>query len=508
MQSAGLWCGALFALAAALGCDAHGAPAERPAGIDVKLVFSTYWGSGAGTLRSAVFDADGNLYVSGGTTNGTAWPKTRPALGPLGHSDVQVAKFSPDGRNVWSIVLGGSGEDYAYVSALDRSGNLLVGGRAGPEFPVTLGAFDTTFAGGFGRGPHLPTDGFLACFSPDGELRWATYIGSSGDDVVRGIEVLPDGGIAVSGGNTDRGDLPTSAGTLGGPVLKPTLGGKKDAWIGVIEADGASARFLSYFGPSDDHGRGDETVRTIGVDRAGRLWLAGTTEGSDLAPSPDAFQPKRGAGGSAFIAKLTPDGRQLSYFSWLGGSGDDSIETEGGADGEGALYVAGSTSSADFPTTPGAEHGDARGGDGIVARIEDDGRLGMAASFGGSGGENFFGPVRQGESIFVSGTTTSRDLPVTSNALQPRFAGGRSDALFAAFDASGAVQLSTYFGGSDDDAGRFVAADAPRHRVALVLETKSRDMLVKNAAQSEPAGAFVVVFEVTPAEPVPASSQE
>lgn len=498
----------LWSLVAA-GCgrgSAERAPAAAdplPARLQVEVAWATYWGApGGAALRTALFDPDGNLYIAGGTQAAPQWPRSAPPIGPLGDFDVIVAKFDAQGRSVWSLLIGGPGEDYAYVSALDHAGNLVVGGRSGPGFPVTPGAYDTAFAGGTGEGPHRPTDGFLLSLTPGGALRWATYLGSSGDDVVRAIEILPDGGIAVAGGNTTRGDLPTTAG-----VVKPALGGGKDASVSVIEPDGASARFVTYFGPSDDEGKkGDETLRAIGLAPDGSLWLGGTTKGTDLAATPDAFQPARNAGPSAFIAKLTPDGRRIPYFSWLGGSGSDEVETEGTQDASGAFLAAGVTSSADFPVTPGAFAGGS-GPDGWIARISPAGALEMAARIGGSGEDSLFGPALDDAGfLYGGGATSSADLPVTQGAPQARFAGGEWDGWIAGVDPSGALAFASYWGGSEADVARFVATDRARRRVALIGETRSADLPLKAAAQSSPGGAFVAVFAVGPAAPAAAAA--
>lgn len=487
---------------------AQGPPAAAPlpASVPLELAIASYWGSlGGSAMRSAVFDASGNLYIAGGTDNAAKWPQTAPAAGPLGWFDVIVAKFDPSGRNLWSVVIGGPGEDYAYVSALDRDGNLVVGGRGGPEFPVTSGAFDTSFNGGMPVGPHGATDGFLLSLSPAGALRWATYIGTSGDDIIRGIEVLASGSIAVSGGMMEGSDLPTTEG-----VLKPKASGVKDAWVALVKPDGRGLEFLTYFGPGDDHNmKKDETLRAIGRDAAGNLWLAGTTQGSDLTPSAGAFQPKRGGGASAFVAKLSADGKRMPYFSWLGGSGDENVETEGVSDAAGAFYLAGGTTSEDFPTTAGASS-QGSGGDGWVARIQSDGRLGMAARFGGSEQEDFFGPALDtAGNLFAGATTPSPDVPVTAGAPQPTFGGGRFDALLVGFDRVGVLAFSTYFGGSGDETGRFVASDPARNRIALIGETTSRDLTLRNAAQSTPGAVYFAVFELKSAaaaapEPAPA----
>lgn len=495
--------GALLCVACGRDGAADAAAGTEPlrATAPLALAWATYWGApGGSALRSAVFDAAGNLYIAGGTKLATEWPQTAPATGPLGHFDVIVAKFDPNGRNLWSIVLGGTGEDYAYVSALDRNGNLVVGGRAGPDFPVTPGAFATGFAGGFVQGPHLPTDGFLLSLTPEGALRWATYVGSSGDDIIRAIEPLPDGRVAIAGGMMEFADLPVTPG-----VLKPRMGGAKDAWVAVVSPDGARLDFLTYFGPSDDSARHeDETLRAVALHPSGGLWLAGTTRGTDLAPTPDAFQPVRGGGSSAYVARLGLDGRALSYFSWLGGSDEDDVETEGRTDDSGAFLIAGGTRSPDFPTTPGAFSAGS-GADGWVARIAPDGRLAMAARFGGSGADHFFGPALDAAGLlYAAGTTDSDDLPVTQGAQQARRAGGASDALLAAFDPSGALAYATYWGGSGADMGRFVAADPARGRIALIGETTSPDLAVKGAPQASPGAVYVAVFQAPMPAPDPA----
>jgi len=476
------------------GAEAAPPPAPLAPKLSAELAIASYWGSGDCTVRTGVFDAEGNLYISSGTRDPAGYPQTAASHGPLGFWDLGIAKFDAAGRNVWSIVIGGTGEDYPYVSALDGEGNLIVGGRGGPDFPTTAGAFDRSFGGGFRAGPHGPTDGFLLSISPNGELRWATYIGGAGDDIIRAIQALPDGRIAIAGGMAEYGDLPVTTG-----VLKPKLGGGKDAWVAVVRPDGTAVDWLTYFGPSDDRDRKeDETLRALALDAAGNLWLGGTTQGTDLAPTPDAFQKRRGGSGSAYVAKLALDGSRMKYFSWLGGSGGDDVETEGISDARGAFYLAGGTSSADFPTTPGAV---SRGGeaDGWVARIEPNGALGMAARFGGSGDDHFFGPALDGAGfLYASGTIHSQDLPVTAGALQPKFAGGPSDAMLAAFDANGALAFSTYFGGSGADNGRFVAADLPRSRIVLMGDTESPDLPLRNAAQTQPGGLYFAIFEVKP----------
>jgi hypothetical protein len=476
----------------------------------MRLVMSGYWGTGPANNRTVAIDRSGNIYMAGGTSAAN-WPATLPLRNSRGkNSDVAVAKFDPNGKLLWSALIGGPGEDYAYVSAVDDAGNLYVGGRAGPEFPTTPGAFDETFNGGIGGGPHGPTDGFVIKLTTDGKLVYSTYIGGNGDDVVRAIHLFPSGKLAIAGGNTTSTDLPTDKGTLPGPVLKPRRGGVKDSFVAVLSADGSSIDFCTYFGPSDDRSKErDETIRGLGADAEGNIWVGGTTQGGDLTPTADAFQKRRGSAppsSEAFIAKLSPDGRRLVYFSWLGGSGQDEIETEGVSDAAGNFYVAGSTASPDFPATPGAFQTVLKGGgpgdfdgDGWVARINSDGTLGFATLYGGSkvGPEGFFGPVVDAAgNVYCTGRFQSTDCAVTGDAFQPHKAGSDTqDAVLVVFSPDGKRLLyGTYFGGSGTDHGRHLAIHPDGSAVVIIGETNSTDLPLLQAPQTAPSGAFLARF--------------
>ena len=478
------------------------------------LDFSSYWGTGGAANRSVAVDHEGNIYMSGGTKQ-TDWPTTLGAAHSSGgESDVTIAKFSPDGRLIWSRLLGGPLEDYAYVSAVGPKGELFVAGRAGPGFPTTPNAFDRTFNGGVGAGSHEPTDAFVVKLSPDGDLLYSTYIGGNGDDNGRAIHLLPSGKLIVGGGNTTSTNLPTERGTIPGPVLKPRRGGNKDSWVAMLSADGASVDFCTYFGPNDDRQRrGDETIRALGVDAVGNIWIGGTTHGSDMTPTSDAFQKTRGSlppAGEAYVAKLSSDGKRLVYFSWLGGSGNDEIETEGVSDAAGNFYVAGCTASSNFPATPDAFQRQLKGGgpgvwdgDGWVAKINNDGSLAFATLYGGTtvGNEGFFGPVVDPRgNVYCAGRFRAPDCPVTPNASQERKAGaaGTHDAVLVVFSPDGRQLLyGSYFGGSGVDHGRHIGIHPNGTSVYIIGETNSKDIPLMNPLQRTPAGAFLARFTLS-----------
>ncbi len=92
------------------------------------------------------------------------------------------------------------------------------------------------------------------------------------------------------------------------------------------------------------------TGRGIGVDFAGRAWVAGTTGDSRLATSPDAFQSKAPSRASAFLIELDPDGRHMLYATYIGGADAPSSVDGLAVDPGGNVYLAGTTASTAFPT--------------------------------------------------------------------------------------------------------------------------------------------------------------
>src|SRR5664279_6471985 len=111
----------------------------------------------------------------------------------------------------WNAILGGAGQDYAASVATDSQGNVYVAGLTySPDFPTTAAALQPKI-GGVGA-----SDAFVSKFAPDGTLRWATFLGGSGDDWATGIAVDSAGNILVTGW-TRSADFPTLH------ALQPTL---------------------------------------------------------------------------------------------------------------------------------------------------------------------------------------------------------------------------------------------------------------------------------------------
>jgi len=319
------------------------------------LLYSTYLRGAFG--ESIAVDAAGNAYVAG-IARPTDFPTTLGAFQTAsgGGGDAFVTKLNLTGSAlVYSTYLGGSDFDVARGIAIDAAGNAYVSGfTASTNFPTTLGAFQTTYGGG-------ALDAFVAKVDPTGSvLVYSTYLGGSDIDGSVGIAVDAAGNAYVTGG-TSSTNFPTTPGAF------QTAGG--GAFVTKVSPTGTGLAYSTRLGgvSGGDGGQG------VAVDAAGNAYVTGGTDSTDFPTTANAFQPAYGGGPEdAFVAKLNPTGSALIYSTYLGGSGDDigfgiALDTLPNPN----AYVTGSTSSANFATTPGAFQAVFGGGpeDAFVAKI-------------------------------------------------------------------------------------------------------------------------------------------
>lgn len=306
------------------------------------LLYSTYLGGTSTDFGHAIdVDASGSAYVTG-MTQSSDFPTTPGAFDPTDpdSADAFVTKLNPAGSAplVYSTYLGGDGADFGQGIAVDVSGSAYVTGRGSDNFPTTSGAFDTT-AGN--------TDAFVTKVDPAGaSLLYSTFIGgTTGFDADVGWGIAVDGlGHAYVTGSTVSSSFPT---TLG--AYDSTFNGGNDAFVTKLNPMGSDLVYSTYLG-----GAGADLGFGVGVDLSGNAHVTGFTDSADFPTTPGAFDPTPNGNFDAFTSELNPAGTApLVNSTYLGGS---SVDSGNGiaVDASGSAYVAGFTSSADFPTTPGA----------------------------------------------------------------------------------------------------------------------------------------------------------
>jgi uncharacterized repeat protein (TIGR01451 family) len=468
----------------------------RPLIIDPTLIYSTYLGgSGDDPGSSIALDSSGNVYIAG-TTSSTNFPTHGPAFASnKGLSDIFVTKIDSTGGNiVYSTYIGGSGLDRGDGIAVDSSGNAYVVGRVDStsiDFPTTVGALARTYRGG-------DFDGVVFKLNAQGNaLVYSTYLGGEENDSAEGIAVDASGNAYITGGTKSLGFPVTNSGVQG------FLAGDTDAFLTKLNATGSALLYSTYLG-----GTGTDRGAGVAIDASGNAYITGFASSQDF-PTVNAFQNSPGGSFDAFVAKIdtTQSGtNSLGFCTYLGGIGDDKAYGIVIDSGGNNVYVAGQTSSVNFPVLNPLQPSSGGSFDGFIAKISSSGSKVFATYFGGSGDDRATGVAVNSSGTYITGFTSSTNLPAVS-PLQLNNGGG-FDAFVAKLNPAGnALLYSTYLGGAANE--NFVAAVTSTNPIAVDASnayitgyTSSTNFPVGSPLQSANAGsqdAFVAkIADATP----------
>jgi len=445
---------------------------SRPLTIDPTVSFSSYLG-GTGTDQGNAIatDANGNTYLAGSTTSGSS------------DSDVLVRKFSPTGTQIFIADLGGKGDDFGNAIAADSAGSVYVGGRtSSDDFPIA-NALQTKRAGG--------ADAFILRVNSAGNgLSFSSYVGGSADDFISALALDNQGAVYATG--TTGADFPSSLG-----AFQTTNKGGLDGFVIKVDAQGTGIYSTLLGGGSDDEGRG------IAVDSSGNAYVTGTTLSDSFPQFNTIYQNSRHGGVDAFLTSVNNQGTNLNYSTFLGGI----LSDQGYAvalDSANNVYVAGKTSSRDFPTTGSSYQKDYAGGDNdiFVAKFLP-GKADVAyVTYIGSGGsdEGFGVAVDAAGNAYITGDTDSDRYPITSDATQIRRNGNR-EALLSKLNPQGnALIFSTYLGGTQNDIGYGVAVDPSGNAYVTGITSSTDFPVTQGAFQTQSGGngnsdAFFVKYQ-------------
>ena len=354
----------------------------------------------------------------------------------------------------FSTFSGSTSDNFGYTATYDRDGFLYSGSSAfGQGYPTTTGAYQTTHAGGQGLGDGI--DVALTKFDTTGQyLIWSTFLGGGGDELPHSLIVNDANELFVYGTTTSL-DFPTS----------------DEAY--------------------DEVYNGGTTVNMSGLG-------ANYVNGSDM-----------------FLARLGADGSDLLASTYIGGAGNDGLNTATGLkfnyadeirgevllDDNDNVFVASCTASADFPTTTNALQTTSGGGthDAVVFKMDAAlTTLFWSTYFGGDQADAAYAVELDDDGrVYISGGTRSTDLDLPPGAYQGAFQGGNADAFVAELTPDGsALTAGTYYGSSVYDQAYFVDLDQ-EGRVYLFGQTQAPSgELIFNAPYNIPAaGQFIAKFD-------------
>ncbi len=453
--------------------------------------FSTYLGSGGSENGKAVAYCRDGTYIVTGETNTAAFPTTTGAYdrSDNGGADIFVTKINSAGSAlVWSTLLGGNGNDYAWGIVID--GNkfpTVVGSTSSTNFPMAPPySYDTSYNGG-------ASDGFAARLNATGSaLLSSTYLGGNARDECRGVGIdyygittivgftespnfplyLPidgirngpsdgfvlrlnsgtllystlHGGISsdvcydvdldglnpVVTGQTSSPDFPTTSG-----ACDRTLGGASDAFVTrflLLGTSNLTICWSSYLGGSNS-----ECGWAIDLEFHNPVTavVAGWTMSTNFPVTTGAYDVTANGGTDGFITRFNSAGSGLSWSTYLGGAYNDACR-DLVMDPAGNANVVGDTYSATFPTTSGAYDRTYNGGqDAFVSRVNAAGTILLTSTFLGTSATDLAWGVASEypDKIILTGTTFGSTFPTTSGAFDRTY-NGLSDAFVTKFSGT------------------------------------------------------------------------
>lgn len=387
------------------------------------LLWSTYFGGteGGDSANTVALAPNGDVYVAGTALAGL--PQRDSLQAYAGGGDAFVAKFSSAGSLLFSTYLGGPAWDYAEGIAADAQGNAYVAVSTYSADIATIPVVRPHTPLNPGD-PSLDNDFYVAKIDTNAHAGvYATFLGGSSPDFAHDLALCHDGSVVVAG-EAWSADYPTAN------ALQPT---GENAGV-VTKLDGIGHIVFSTYldgGPEIvEEGRTAnklDSVWGVALDAQDNVYVAGETASSHF-PQVNARYAFAGGPTDTFVAKLTADGSQFVYSTFVGGSSFDRGRTIA-VTPAGTAAIAVWTESMDYPIVNSASTDPDPVTDGTetttdlgVTVFAPDGSVTYSGYVGGDNPEEP-GAVALSPSgaLYIVGTTQSRNFPTTAGTFQPAF---------------------------------------------------------------------------------------
>lgn len=334
---------------------------------------------------------------------------------------------------VFVTFTGSTQDNWGYTATPGPGGSFFAGGISfGGGFPVSGGAYQTTYGGGVNEDNTGPYDMAIFKFSSDGTQRlYATYIGGGGNEQPHSMICDPQGNLIIAG-RTSSNNYPGTPTRLGSrsdyDIVITKLNANGTAAIGAVRIGGNSNDGVNirgkYVAPdgadATRRNYGDDARSEVVIDGAGNIYLASCTQSLDF-PLSNAVQNTFGGGRQdGVILKFNSNLSALLFSTFFGGNGDDACFVLSVSPVTGNLYVGGGTTSNNLPgDKSGVIISTYQGGetDGFVTQLFNDGSAIIKTTYSGTVGNDLVYGLQFDKFGFpyIMGTTTG-NWPVINAA--------------------------------------------------------------------------------------------
>lgn len=355
----------------------------------------------------------------------------------------------------------------------------------------------------------------------DPVLEFSTYSGSTTDNF--GYTATYDNyGFLYAGSTTFGTGYPTTIGAY--QINYANTSGGTDIAITKYDSTGTSRIYSTYLGGSKD-----ELPHSMIVNSLNELFIFGTTASNNFPTTTNSFQPNFNGGTSfspsgigvsfpngsdLFTSRLSANGGTLLSSTYIGGTGNDGLNTasslrynyadevrgEIDIDKNNNIYIATCTESTDFPTSSSFQNGSNGGQEGVIIKMDNQLTSVVWSSYiGGSNDDAIYSlALDQDDNIYVTGGTNSDNFPTTSGAYLTSYQDSlKADAFITLIKSNGSqIISSSYYGTNEYDQAYFVETGST-NSVYLFGQTETiGTSLVYNATYFvSGASQFIAVFD-------------
>ncbi len=338
---------------------------------------------------------------------------------------------------VYCSFTGSTADNWGFTATYDNSGNMYLGGftnglNPSESFPVSPGAYQSTFAGGQTSGGGsigYAADISVIKLSSDEKLRiYATYIGGSNNERPHSM-IVDNAGNLIIAGRTHSSNYPVTP-----TAYQSTNKGGWDIIVTTLNATGTGLVGSTYIGGSGDDGLnfdstevtyghlkynyGDDARSEVQIDNAGNVYVASSTMSPNFPTTPGVAAPSGFQDGVVF--KMNSSLSTLLWSRYISGIGDDAGYVLAFNTTQTSVYVAGGTNSPDLlSSVSGGWQPTYRGdsADGYIMKFQNSPpyTLQKATYLGTAGFDQVYGlQVDPNGNVYAMGQALGGAFPVTA----------------------------------------------------------------------------------------------
>ncbi|MCP4584259.1 MAG: hypothetical protein GY839_21815 [candidate division Zixibacteria bacterium] len=273
----------------------------------------------------------------------------------------------------------------------------------------------------------------------DPYVQWSSYLGGINREYCNDVTLDSDENIFIIGHSTSL-DYPLST------PYQDTLAGLNIV-ITKLSSNGTNILYSTFLG-----GSGWDDGYVIKLDDDDNIYFGGKSSSPDF-PTVNAYDSTYGDDHDVVVGKLSADGSELLFSTYLGDSGDE-FAKDIAIDSSGKVYLTGSTKSENFPMVNAFDstYGGNYVYDAFAAIFSNTGSELHYSTFIGSSYDDYGKAIEINEQgqIYIGGFTRSRYFPIY-DAYDDSY-NGMGDAFLIQFSENfGSLLFSSFFGGENGD---------------------------------------------------------